>query len=144
MMTSSNGNIYALLVLCAGNSSVTGQFPSQRPVTRSFDVFFDLRLKKRLSEHNRDTETKRSSYWQPSGHLLHPWLSFWQPPTQPVTRRLWIWRPFGFSGGWWFETPLPSLWRHCNEIIPALSNHNKHDAVISWNSIAPRYILSDN
>ena len=33
-----------LLALCAGNSSVTGEFPSPRPVTRSFDVFFDLRL----------------------------------------------------------------------------------------------------
>ena len=30
------------------NSSVTGEFPAQRPVTRSFDVFFDLRLNKRL------------------------------------------------------------------------------------------------
>ena len=29
----------ALLALCAGNSPVTGEFPSQRPVTRSFDVF---------------------------------------------------------------------------------------------------------
>ena len=34
----------ALLALCAGNSSVTGEFPTQRPVTGSFDVFFDLRL----------------------------------------------------------------------------------------------------
>ena len=31
----------ALLALCAGHR-VTGEFPSQRPVTRSFDVFFDL------------------------------------------------------------------------------------------------------
>ena len=31
---------FALLALCAGNSPVTGEFPSQRPVTRSFDVFF--------------------------------------------------------------------------------------------------------
>ena len=29
-----------LLALCAGNSLVTGEFPTQRPVTRSFDVFF--------------------------------------------------------------------------------------------------------
>ena len=36
----------ALLVICAGNSPVTGEFPAQRPVTRSFDVFFDLRLSK--------------------------------------------------------------------------------------------------
>ena len=32
------------LALCEGNSPVTGEFPSQRPVTQSFDVFFDLRM----------------------------------------------------------------------------------------------------
>ena len=58
----------ALLALCARNSLVTGEFPAQRPVTRSFDVFFDLRLNKRLSKQ----------WW-----------------------------------GWWFETPLHALWRHC-------------------------------
>ena len=30
------------LALCAGNSPVIGEFPSQRPETRSFDIFFDL------------------------------------------------------------------------------------------------------
>ena len=60
----------ALLALCVGNSPVTGEFPSQRPVTRSFGIFFlNLRVNKRLSKQ--------------------PW-------------------------GWWFETPLRSLWRHCN------------------------------
>ena len=39
-----------LLTICAGNSPVIGEFPVQRPVTRSFDVFFDLRLNKRLSK----------------------------------------------------------------------------------------------
>ena len=34
----------ALLAICAGNSPVTGEIPAQRPVTRGFDVFFDLRL----------------------------------------------------------------------------------------------------
>ena len=43
----------ALLAICAGNSPVTGEFPTQRPVTRSFDIFFDLRLNKRLSKHSR-------------------------------------------------------------------------------------------
>ena len=56
-----------LLAIYAGNSPVTGEFPSQSPVTRSFDVFFDLRLNTRLSKQ----------WW-----------------------------------GWWFETPLRSLWRH--------------------------------
>ena len=42
MMTSSNGSIFMLLDLCAGNSPVNGEFPSQRPVTLRFDVSFDL------------------------------------------------------------------------------------------------------
>ena len=43
----------SLLALCAGNPPVTGEFgefPSQRPVSRSFDIFFDLRLNNRLSK----------------------------------------------------------------------------------------------
>ena len=43
----------ASLVLCNGNPPMTGGFPSERPVTQSFDVFFDLRLNKRLSKHSR-------------------------------------------------------------------------------------------
>ena len=42
----------ALLALCAGNSPVSGEFPAQRPVTRSFDVFFDLRPNKQLSKQS--------------------------------------------------------------------------------------------
>ena len=42
----------ALLAICAWNSPVPGEFPAQRPVTRSFDVFFDLRLNKRLSKQS--------------------------------------------------------------------------------------------
>ena len=49
----------ALLAFCAGNSSATGEFPAQRPVTRSFDVFFDLRLNKRLSKQSRAGDLKR-------------------------------------------------------------------------------------
>ena len=66
MMTSSNGIISALLALCAGNWSVPGEFPSQRPVTRSFDVFFDLRLNKRLSKQSRGWwfETPSRSLWR--------------------------------------------------------------------------------
>ena len=40
----------ALLAICAENSPVPGEFPAQRPVTRSFDVFFDLHPDKRLSK----------------------------------------------------------------------------------------------
>ena len=64
MMTSSNGNIFRVTGLCEG-SPVTAGFPSQRPVTRSFDVFFDLRLNKRLSKQSRRRwlETPSRSSW---------------------------------------------------------------------------------
>ena len=42
-----------LLALCDGNSPVTGEFPSQRPVTRGVGVFFDFRLNKRLNKPSR-------------------------------------------------------------------------------------------
>ena len=53
MMTSLKMETFSTyLAICAGNSPVPGEFPSQRPVTRSFDVFFDLRLNKRLSKQS--------------------------------------------------------------------------------------------
>ena len=56
----------ALLTFCAGNSPVTGEFPAQRPVTRSFDVFFDLRLYQQLSKQwrRRWFETPWRSLWR--------------------------------------------------------------------------------
>ena len=66
-----------LLALCAGNSPVTGEFPAQRPVTRSCDVLFDLRLNKPLSKQ---------------------WWGWWfETPSRPlwrqcnVMRTVWIW-----------------------------------------------------
>ena len=55
----------ALLPLCEGNPPFTGGFPSQRPVTRSFDVFFNLRLNKGLNKHSgcRWFETPSRSLW---------------------------------------------------------------------------------
>ena len=41
-----------LLAICVGNSPVSGEFPAQRQVTRSFHVFFDLRLNKLLSKQS--------------------------------------------------------------------------------------------
>ena len=48
IMTPSNGNVFRV----TGHSPVTSEFPAQRPVTRSFDVFFDLCLNKRLSKQS--------------------------------------------------------------------------------------------
>ena len=62
-----------LLTLCAGNSPVTGEFPSQRPVTRRFDVFLDLRLNKPLSKRSKPRwfETPSCSLWHHCNVLLH-------------------------------------------------------------------------
>ena len=56
----------ASLAICEGNPPVTGGSPSQRPVTGSFDLFFDLRLNKRLSKQSRRRwlETLSGSLWR--------------------------------------------------------------------------------
>ena len=61
----------ALLAFCQGNSPVNDEFPSQRPVTRSFDAFFDLRLNKRLSKQSRRRwlETLSRSLWRRCNEL---------------------------------------------------------------------------
>ena len=50
MMTSSNENIFRVTGHLCGEFTGPGEFPAQRPVTRTFDVFFDLCLNKRLSK----------------------------------------------------------------------------------------------
>ena len=78
--TSSNTTIWwrhqmetfsALLALCEGNPLVTSGFPSQRLVTWSFDVFFDLRLNKRLSKQSWGWwfETPSHPLWRHSNDL---------------------------------------------------------------------------
>ena len=55
-----------ILALCEGNSPVPGRFPSQRPVTRCFDVFFNSRLNKGLSKQPRRRwfETPSRPLWR--------------------------------------------------------------------------------
>ena len=66
MMTSSNGNIFRVTVPLYGEIPGPGEFPAQRSVTRSFDVFFHLRLNKRLSKQPRGWwfETPPWSLWR--------------------------------------------------------------------------------
>ena len=89
MMTSSTGNIFRVTGHLCGTSPVTGELPAQRPVTRSFDVFFDLRLIKRLSKQSRgwwfETPSRplwrhcNASKWLPvrhEGSLSLTWFNF--------------------------------------------------------------------
>ena len=65
----------AALAICAGNSLVIGEFSSKRPVMRSFDVFFDLRLNKRLSRPSscRWFETPSRSLWRHCNEMPAPY-----------------------------------------------------------------------
>ena len=62
----------ALLAICAGNSPVSGEFPAQRQVTRSFDVFFDLRLNERLSKQSWgwSLETQSRLLWRKNNEYI--------------------------------------------------------------------------
>ena len=80
-MTSLNGNIFRVIgPLCVWNSPVTGEFPGQRPVSRSFDVFFDLRLNKRLSQQSW-------GWW-----FKTPSRSLWRHcnATKPLPNQCWL------------------------------------------------------
>ena len=107
-------------LLAIGNSSVTGEFPAQRPVTWSFDVFFDLFLKARFlplapSKLKLCSANHRAGYFS---NLAGDWLSIvWAYSEQETENR-----------PWWFETPSRPLWRHCNEFqiicrYRVLANH---------------------
>ena len=63
----------ALLAICVGNSLVSGGFPTQRPVRRSFDVFFDLCLNKRLSNQS--------------------WGWWFETPSHPLWRHCNVYKP---------------------------------------------------
>ena len=74
----------ALVAIYAGNSPVPCEFPAQRPVTRSFDVFFDLRLNKRLSKQSWGWwfETLSHPLWRRRNGL---WISVAQMPVDQAT-----------------------------------------------------------
>ena len=77
-MTSSNEDIFALLAICTGNSLVTGEIPAQRPVTRSFDVFFHLHLNQRLSKQSQGLwfETPPRPLWRHCNGSSRLWCGY--------------------------------------------------------------------
>ena len=84
----------ALLALCAGNSPVTGELPSQRSVTQSFDVFFDLHLNKRSTKQSRGWwfETPSRPFWCHCNawKMINMWQSY--------LRVEWLNHPYMFVG----------------------------------------------
>ena len=122
-MTSSNGNIFRVTGLCVGNWPVSGEFPAQRPVTHSFDVFFGLRLIKRLSKHSRGWwfETRSHPLWR-----HYNGYSAYTAPSKCLAS-LWL-------AGQFVVIPLlrcsfPLQWRHNGR--DRVSNHQPHDCFLN-------------
>ena len=114
----------ASLAICAGNSPIPGEFRAQRPVTRSFDVFFDLRLNKRLSKQSWGWwfETPSRSLWR-HGNGVSPW------------------KPMEVINHMRFHCSLQSLhaWFYSSD-EPALSGNKKHhQEIMNWTNFTFNY-----
>ena len=108
MMTSSNEIIFRVTGHLFGEFTVTGEFLTQRPLTRSFDVFFDLRLTKRLSKQ-----------WWGWGFETPPW---------PLWRRrngLHYWE---FSSVYKFHIPSMPCVKYCIKFVSNTADeaHTRH------------------
>ena len=115
----------ALLALCEENPPITGGFPSQRPVTRSFDIFFDMRLNKWLS--------KQSRWWW----FETPWRSLWRhcnaencQSHRTVTIPL---ASYSVPYSLWYITAYV-IWHHCERL--SVSNHRQ----LCWISFITKWL----
>ena len=122
MMTSSNGNIFRVTGPLCGEFTGPGEFPTQRPVTRSFDVFFicawinDWVKNREAGDFRRhrgnyDVNVMFNLTIKQHQRTLLLALCEGKPPVadrvlsqRASNRELW--------GCRWSETPLRSLWRH--------------------------------
>ena len=111
----------ALLAICAGNSPVTGEFPAQRPVTWSFDVFFDLHPNKPLSKQ---------------------WWGWWfEMPWRPLWRHS---NGSSKSGTWGLDKsfPINTASRTCLEVSAPLVSVSELAGCIDCQSHTPVSQLS--
>ena len=125
MMTSSNGNIFRVTVLCAGNSPVIGEFPAQRPVTRSFDVFFDLCLNERLSKQSRGWwfETPSRPLWHHNNEFQTGTL------TNHYKNDMGVLPPIPVLCSWWISL-IKRLWWFPEEIFQQTAQFT-----VIWNAL---------
>ena len=115
MMTSSNGNIFRITGPLCGEFTGPGEFPAQRPVTRSFYVFFDLRLNKRLNKH-------AWGWWFET--LSRP---FWRH--RNVVKEIGSHKSDVTSASWCFTSPATGVFIH--QLVWANSKEN-NKALYNW------------
>ena len=131
----------ASLAICEGNPPVTGGSPSQRPVAGSFDVFFDLRLNKRLSKQSRRRwlETLSGSLWRHCNKLC------WNRADAACVdcKRIHIGQDHMLCATRTPVAPFTNMlnWTSCLTNIRDSCDSRRHDAhvVMPWNRIKPRW-----
>ena len=123
----------ALLALCAGNSPVTCEFPTQRPMTWSFDVFSDLRLNKQLRKQSR-------SWW-----FVTPLRSLWCHCNNSLAATysdicpIWMWSRRSFKYFCFFKN-IPGEDIHTNKtfIISISFPHIPFIGCLRCGSVSPK------
>ena len=105
MMTPSNGSIFRVTGPLCGEFTGPGEFPTQRPVTWSFDVFFDLRINKRLSKQPWGWwfETQSRPLWRHRNDICLPY-----PTLSPTSPPWYLGYPHLYSPP--NKIPIFSLW----------------------------------
>ena len=83
----------ALLALCEGNSPVTGEFPEQRPVTRSFDIFICAWINGWVNNRKAGELTRRRAHYDVTGMIF---IIMEQRP----------------MNGWKWKTRIVLFWQH--------------------------------
>ena len=110
MMTSSNGNNFSLTGPLCGEFPGPRWIPRTKTVTRSFDVFFDLRPNKRLSKQPWGWwfETPSWSLWRQCNNIMLPWIN---EPDSPYN---WLMQETGqVTSMCWYLVP----WRRCPSLL---------------------------
>ena len=115
----------ALLATCARNSPVIGEFTAQRLVTRSFDVFVDLRLNNRLSKQ---------------------WWGWWfVTQSRPLLRHCNVtpfpWR-YHMDKEWWQTCIWHIIHILCHYVLSLLDNSVNPDSKVHGANMGPTWVLS--
>ena len=147
MMTSSNGNISRVTCHLCGEFTVTGEFPTKRPVTRSFDVFFDLCLNKRLSKQSWGwwIETPSRPLWRHCNAFGVQWVNIvlekkhWRSSYRRLLHILECmqWGCYSFVPS---ELCLFSCGRNVLLLLQTLFTNRKHNYAVIYHKTAPEGI----
>ena len=154
-MTSSNGNIFRVAGPLCGDFTGPGEFPTQRPVTRSFDVFFDLRPNKRLSKQSWGWwfETLSRSLWRHCNGVV-PLLEHRRYASPALTHRYFAYTPLNaFSRKeaplclhHWIQLILQTIWWAVSIFVNAVQtilsrfNISLTSTHLSVNNVSLKYV----